>query len=82
MSISDVLRESSYRDNAQRLKQAIHSSGGVQQAADIIEKAAQTRQPVLAYRRHPRQKLMLSGQPEDTYSQLAALWILVFSKES
>ena len=47
-AISDVLREPSYRDNAQRLQQAIHSSGGVQQAADIIEKAAQTRQPVLA----------------------------------
>ncbi|MGB5916953.1 MAG: nucleotide disphospho-sugar-binding domain-containing protein, partial [Phormidesmis sp.] len=47
-AISDVLTESSYRDNAQRLQQAIHSSGGVQQAADIIEKAAQTQQPVLA----------------------------------
>ena len=47
-AISDVLTESSYRQNAQRLQQAIQSSGGVKQAADIIEKAAQTRQPVLA----------------------------------
>lgn len=47
-AISDVLTESSYRQNAQRLQQAIQSSGGVKKAADIIEKAAQTRQPVLA----------------------------------
>lgn len=47
-AISDVLTESSYRQNAQRLQQAIQSSGGVKQAADIIEKVAQTRQPVLA----------------------------------
>ncbi len=47
-AISEVLTESSYRHNARRLQQAIQSSGGVKQAADIIEKAAQTRQPVLA----------------------------------
>ena len=42
-----VLTQESYRQNALRLKQAIANSGGVSQAADIIERAISTRKPVL-----------------------------------
>jgi zeaxanthin glucosyltransferase len=42
-----VLTQESYRQNALRLKQAIANSGGVTQAADIIEQAISTKQPVL-----------------------------------
>ena len=41
-----VLTQESYRQNALRLKQAIAASGGVTQAADIIEQAISTRKPV------------------------------------
>ncbi len=41
-----VLTTDSYRQNALRLKQAIAASGGVTQAADIIEQAISTRKPV------------------------------------
>jgi hypothetical protein len=37
----------SYRQNAQRLQQAIASSGGVARAADIVEQAINTGQQVL-----------------------------------
>ncbi|MEL7358866.1 MAG: glycosyltransferase [Cyanobacteria bacterium J06560_6] len=47
-AIFEVLTDVSYRENAQRLQREIQSSGGVQQAADIIEKAVETRQPVVA----------------------------------
>jgi zeaxanthin glucosyltransferase len=42
-----VLTQESYYQNALRLKQAIANSGGVSQAADIIERAISTRKPVL-----------------------------------
>jgi UDP:flavonoid glycosyltransferase YjiC (YdhE family) len=45
-AISEVLSESSYRNNAQKMQKIIQESGGVAQVADILEKAAQTRQPV------------------------------------
>jgi zeaxanthin glucosyltransferase len=41
-----VLTNESYRQNALRLKQSIAQSGGVSRAADIIELAISTRQPV------------------------------------
>jgi zeaxanthin glucosyltransferase len=41
-----VLTKASYRDNAVRLQQSIAQSGGVKRAADIIELAISTRQPV------------------------------------
>ncbi len=41
-----VLTKESYRQNALRLKQSIAKSGGVSRAADIIELAISTRQPV------------------------------------
>jgi zeaxanthin glucosyltransferase len=41
-----VLTKESYRNNAIRLKQSISQSGGVSRAADIIELAISTRQPV------------------------------------
>ncbi len=41
-----VLTKESYRQNALRLKQSIAKSGGVSHAADIIELAISTRQPV------------------------------------
>jgi len=47
-AISEVLSESSYRSQAQQLQKMIQASGGVDRVADILEKAAQTRQPVLA----------------------------------
>jgi zeaxanthin glucosyltransferase len=47
-AISEVLNESSYRENAQQMQKIIQSSGGVDRAADIIEQVAQTRQPVIA----------------------------------
>jgi UDP:flavonoid glycosyltransferase YjiC (YdhE family) len=47
-AISEVLSESSYRNNARQLQKIIQASGGVDQVADIFEKAAQTRQPVKA----------------------------------
>jgi MGT family glycosyltransferase len=47
-AISEVLSESSYRSKAQQLQKMIQASGGVDRVADILEKAAQTRQPVLA----------------------------------
>jgi UDP:flavonoid glycosyltransferase YjiC (YdhE family) len=45
-AITEVLSESSYRNNAKKMQRIIQESGGVDRVADIIEKAAQTRQPV------------------------------------
>lgn len=42
-AIQQVLTEDAYRDNALRLKQAIHEAGGVKRAADIVEQAVTTR---------------------------------------
>jgi zeaxanthin glucosyltransferase len=47
-AISEVLTESSYRENAQRMQKIMQASGGVKRAADILEEAAQTQQPVMA----------------------------------
>jgi len=47
-AISEVLSESSYRNNAQRLQKIIQASGGVDQVADILEKVALTRRTVIA----------------------------------
>jgi len=47
-AILEVLSESSYRNNAQQLQKIIQASGGVDKVADILETAAQTRQPVIA----------------------------------
>jgi UDP:flavonoid glycosyltransferase YjiC (YdhE family) len=47
-AISEVLSDSSYRIKARQLQKIIQASGGVERVADIIEQAAQTRQPVLA----------------------------------
>lgn len=47
-AITEVLNESSYRENAQRMQKIIQASGGVERAADIVEQVAQTRQPVIA----------------------------------
>ncbi|EMI56382.1 zeaxanthin glucosyl transferase [Rhodopirellula sallentina SM41] len=47
-AIEKVLGCQSYRRNAKRLQAAIARSGGVTRTADIVEKAATTRQPVLA----------------------------------
>lgn len=46
-AIQKVLGENSYKQNAFRLQEAIRCSGGVRQAADIIEKAVVTRSPVI-----------------------------------
>ena len=47
-AIEKVLKEDSYKQNAVRLQAAIHRAGGVSRAADIVERVAQTGQPVLA----------------------------------
>lgn len=46
-AIDRVWGNPTYRQNAQRLQQAIASSGGVPRAADIVEQAVNTGQPVL-----------------------------------
>ncbi len=46
--IKRVLTETSYKDNALRLQKAIKNAGGVKKAADIVEKAMSTRQPVIS----------------------------------
>ncbi len=46
-AIDQVWGDPSYRQNAQRLQQAIAASGGVARAADIVEQAINTGQPVL-----------------------------------
>ncbi|MEM9005900.1 MAG: glycosyltransferase [Cyanobacteria bacterium P01_F01_bin.86] len=45
--IQQVLTQPSYRKNAVRLQDVIQATGGTQQAADIIEQALATNQPVL-----------------------------------
>lgn len=46
-AIDRVWSDSAYRANAQRLQQAIAASGGLPRAADIVEQAIRTGQPVL-----------------------------------
>ena len=46
-AIERVWSDSAYRAHAQRLQQAIATSGGVSRAADIVEQAIRTGQPVL-----------------------------------
>lgn len=46
-AIKRVLTDSTYRQNALRLKSAIHQAGGVSRAVDIIEKVVFTRKPVV-----------------------------------
>ena len=47
-AIKLVLTEDSYQKNASRLQGAIRRSGGVNQAADIVEQAVSTGKPVVA----------------------------------
>jgi len=47
-TITKVLTEDSYKQNAIRLQEAIKRSGGVTRAADIIEEAVATGKPVLS----------------------------------
>ena len=47
-AINRVLTQESYKQNALRLQEAIRRAGGVSRAADIVEQAVSTRQPVLA----------------------------------
>jgi len=46
-TIDRVWGDPSYRQNAERLQQAIRASGGVTRAADIVEQAINSGQPVL-----------------------------------
>lgn len=46
-AIERVLREARYRDNALRLQRSIQQAGGVQRAADLVERAIATGRPVL-----------------------------------
>lgn len=48
-AIQQVLTESRYRQNAIRLQQAIHQSGGVPLAADLVEQVVESHQPVLTH---------------------------------
>jgi MGT family glycosyltransferase len=47
-TIEKVLSVSSYRENALRLQKAMQKTGGVKMAADIVEKAVNTSQPVVS----------------------------------
>lgn len=47
-AIQQVLTQDSYKQNALRLQEAIRHAGGVNRAADIVEKAVFTGKPVLA----------------------------------
>jgi zeaxanthin glucosyltransferase len=49
-AIEQVLTEGAYKKEALRLQTAIHRAGGVQRAADLIEQAIRTGEPVLAQR--------------------------------
>lgn len=49
-TIKRVLTEDSYKQNALRLQTAIRNAGGVKRAADIIEEAVYTQEPVLVNR--------------------------------
>jgi zeaxanthin glucosyltransferase len=46
-AIEKVLTQDSYKQNAVRLQTAIRHAGGVSRAADLVERVAQTGQPVL-----------------------------------
>ncbi|NHC34516.1 glycosyltransferase [Scytonema millei] len=48
-AVQKVLTDSSYKQNAIKLQQAIQRSGGVTRAADIVEQAISTGKPVLAH---------------------------------
>jgi zeaxanthin glucosyltransferase len=48
VAIEKVLTEDTYKQNAVRLQTAIQCAGGASRAADIVERVAQTGQPVLA----------------------------------
>ncbi len=48
-AIQRVLTQDSYKNNAIRLQEAIRRAGGVNRAADIVEQAISTGQPVLAH---------------------------------
>ena len=48
-AIEQVLTTPSYRQHALRLQAAIQRAGGAQRAADIVEQAITTRQPILAH---------------------------------
>ncbi len=46
-AIEQVLKDNSYQKNADKFKQLIEQAGGVKRAADIIEQACSSNQPVL-----------------------------------
>ncbi|WP_026734158.1 glycosyltransferase [Fischerella sp. PCC 9605] len=48
-AIQTVLIEESYKQNAVRLQDAIHRAGGVCRAADIVEQAVSSREPVINF---------------------------------
>ncbi|MGD1941078.1 MAG: nucleotide disphospho-sugar-binding domain-containing protein [Leptolyngbyaceae cyanobacterium] len=54
--IRQVLTQTSYRQNAARLQQAIQASGRAQQAADIIEQVISTGKPVLTTKQHAKEQ--------------------------
>ncbi|MEM9535898.1 MAG: hypothetical protein AAGA40_09555 [Cyanobacteria bacterium P01_E01_bin.45] len=47
-AISEVLKNPSYRQNTLRMQTAIQASGGIERAADVLETAARTQEPVTA----------------------------------
>jgi len=46
-AIEAVLKQPKYRDNAKKMQTAIQKSGGIKQAADIVEQAIATGKPVV-----------------------------------
>lgn len=48
-TIERVLTENSYKQNADRLQEAIRQAGGIRKAADIIEQVSATNKPVVTF---------------------------------
>jgi UDP:flavonoid glycosyltransferase YjiC (YdhE family) len=48
--VEQVLQGKSYRTAAGKLSASIRQAGGVKRAADIVEQAISTQQPVLAHK--------------------------------
>ena len=46
-TVERVLTENSYKQNADRLQEAIRRAGGIRKAADIIEQVSATKKPVV-----------------------------------
>ena len=70
--IERVLTESSYRENAQRLRMAIARCGGVKTAADVAELAVSTGGPVTTESLRRHQNVIPATPTDESPSRSAA----------